>query len=184
MQHLIFKLRNKVRISEHNHIDISPKSRIRQCDISIKGSNNTLIIKDGVNIKGSIIEINGNHCTLIFEEGSVIGERCYFSCREDNTKLSVGKNTMFSRNIKIMTSDGHDIYQNGHRINPAKDIYIGEHVWIADNVTVLKGTSIGDHSVIGMNALVTKDIGDNKLAVGSPAKAIKDNITWDEKLTF
>jgi len=91
---------------------------------------------------------------------------------------------MFSRNIKLMTSDGHDIYHDKRRINPAKSIIIGSHVWLSDSVTVLKGCNIGDGSIIGINSLVTKSIGSNKIAVGTPAVEVKDNIQWDEDLTF
>jgi acetyltransferase-like isoleucine patch superfamily enzyme len=184
MKQLIFKLRNKVTISDNNQIDISNKARVRKCHISIKGKNNTLVIKDGVNIKGSSIEINGDNCSIVFEANSVIGEGCYFSSRERNTKIVIGENSMFSRNIKLMTSDGHDIYHDKRRINPAKSIIIGSHVWLSDSVTVLKGCNIGDGSIIGINSLVTKSIGSNKIAVGTPAVEVKDNIQWDEDLTF
>ncbi|MGR5147503.1 acyltransferase [Photobacterium alginatilyticum] len=184
MNNILFKIRNRVRLSGTNSVSISRGARIRKCDISIKGNNNKLIIKNGVNIKGSKIEINGNNCSIIFEENTVIGENCYFSSREKDTLISIGKNSMFSRNIKLMTSDGHDIFCDEKRINPAKSIIIGEHVWLADSVTVLKGCNIGDGSVVGINSLVTKDIGENKIAAGVPAVEIKDNIHWDEKLTF
>ena len=91
---------------------------------------------------------------------------------------------MFSRNIKIMTSDGHDIIHDSKRINQAKSITIGEHVWLADSVTILKGCSVGNGSVVGINSLVTRNIGSNKVAAGVPAVEIKDNINWDEELTF
>jgi len=184
MKNILLKLRNKVRLSGSNTISISGGTRIRKCDISIKGNNNKLIIKDGVNIKGSTIEINGNNCSIIFDENSVIGENCYFSSREKDTTITIGKNSMFSRNIKIMTSDGHDIFSNNERINPARSITIGEHVWLADSVTVLKGCHIGSGSIIGISSLVTKDIGENKIAAGIPAVEIKDNIHWDKELTF
>lgn len=48
-----------------------------------------------------------------------------------------------------MTSDGHDIVSDNMRINPAKSIKLEDKVWIADNVTILKGVNIGSHSVVG-----------------------------------
>ena len=41
---------------------------------------------------------------------------------------------MFSRNVKIMTSDGHDIFQKDQKINPSMNISIGNHVWLADRL--------------------------------------------------
>ncbi|MBD3750809.1 MAG: hypothetical protein IE931_15140 [Sphingobacteriales bacterium] len=58
-------------------------------------------------------------------------------------------------------------------------MFIGQHVWIADNVTVLKGVSIGKSSVIGINSTVTKNVSDNMIAVGNPAKIVKENINWE-----
>jgi len=91
---------------------------------------------------------------------------------------------MFSRNVKVMTSDGHNIFKLGQRINPAKSIHIGDNVWLADNVTVLKGACIGSNSVIGINSTLTKSVGDNVVAVGSPAKIIQSGIRWQNELTY
>lgn len=52
-------------------------------------------------------------------------------------------------------------------------IYIGDDVWIAQNVTVLKGTTIHDGAVIGAKALVKGDVPQNAICVGVPSKIIK-----------
>ncbi|EEW11823.1 acetyltranferase, putative [Vibrio mimicus VM573] len=83
-----------------------------------------------------------------------------------------------------MTSDGHDILYNGERINLARDITIGAHVWLADNVTILKGVDIGSGSIIGINATVTKSIDQSCIAAGNPARKIKDNISWNTTLSY
>ena len=53
-----------------------------------------------------------------------------------------------------------------------KEVEIGEGSWLGENVCVI-GAKIGKHCVIGANSVVTKDIPDNCLAVGSPARVIK-----------
>ncbi|MBT2914883.1 acyltransferase [Vibrio anguillarum] len=180
----IEKLRNKIRIKPNNHIQVGKNTRIRYCDIHVNGKNNHLIIHDGANLKGVSIELNGENCTLEIGTNCVIGENCFFSCRERNTQLFIGDNCMFSRNVKIMTSDGHDILRDGKRINLAKSIYIGSRVWLADNVTVLKGVSIGNGSIVGINSTVTHSVADNSAAAGNPARVIADSIVWQEELTF
>ncbi|EPH6366701.1 acyltransferase [Vibrio cholerae] len=181
---LLAKLRNKIRIKENNHIDIRENTRVRYCDIHVNGKNNRLIIHQGANLKGVTIELDGENCLLEIGSDCVIGENCFISCRERDTELIIGNACMFSRNIKIMTSDGHDILQDGKRINPAKSIYIGSHVWLADNVTVLKGVTIGSGSVVGINSTVTKSIADNCIAAGNPSRTIKDNINWNTPLSY
>ena len=53
-------------------------------------------------------------------------------------------------------------------------ITIGEDVWIGRGVAVLKGVRIGEHSVIGANSVVTKNIPPMTIAVGAPAKVIEE----------
>ena len=55
----------------------------------------------------------------------------------------------------------------------ASEIRIGNDVWLGANVTILPGVSIGDNVVVGAGAVVTKDIPDNSLAVGVPARVMK-----------
>ena len=54
-----------------------------------------------------------------------------------------------------------------------KPIHIGKNVWIGSNSTILPGVSIGDNAVIGAGSVVTKDIPENMMAVGHPARVIK-----------
>lgn len=52
-------------------------------------------------------------------------------------------------------------------------IEIGKNVWICDNVCILPGVKIGNNCIIGANSVVNKDIPDNCLAAGNPARVIK-----------
>ncbi|MEZ8141250.1 hexapeptide transferase [Enterovibrio norvegicus FF-162] len=180
----LFQIRNKVKIKKNNTVVLGSGVRVRKCNISIKGSGNTLTFEDGANLKGVQLEIDGINCALTIGKNCVIGEGCYLSARESNTSLTIGNDCMFSRNVKVMTSDGHDILSSGARINPAKNINIGNHVWLADGVIVLKGSNIGDGSIIGINAVVTRDVPAHSIAAGNPAKTIKSDVHWDEKLTY
>lgn len=64
----------------------------------------------------------------------------------------------------------------------AKPVKIGNDVWLGGNVCVMPGVTIGNNVVIGAGAVVTKDIPDNSLAVGSPARIIRqlENDTKEE----
>ncbi len=58
-----------------------------------------------------------------------------------------------------------------------KDTYIGKRCFIASNAIIMCGVKIGDEVVIGSGAIVTKDIPSNCIAVGNPARIIKENIS-------
>lgn len=53
-------------------------------------------------------------------------------------------------------------------------ITIGRNVWIASNVQIMPGVTIGDHSVVGSGAIVTKSFPDRSLIAGSPARKLRD----------
>lgn len=175
---LIHRLRNTIRLQKKNHIEIGISLKMSGCTISLKGENNFLRIGNNVKLRDVTIEIIGTNCSIEIADDCMIGHNCYLSAKEDDTHIIVGNDCGFSRNIKVMTSDGHPIFQNQIRINPAKSIYIGNHIWIGDNATILKGVTIGSDSVIGLNSLVTKSIPNNCVAAGNPAKVIKSNIKW------
>ena len=70
---------------------------------------------------------------------------------------------MLSNNIIIRTSDSHPIFNQttGERINHAKDVIIGNNVWIAAHATIMKGVHIGDGSIVGFGSVVTIDVAEN-----------------------
>jgi acetyltransferase-like isoleucine patch superfamily enzyme len=182
---ILFYLRNKVIVDKENSLDVKDGSQIKNCKVKIRGKNNRLKIEKNVILRGVNIEMRGIDCSIVIGENSIIGNNIYISAREKNTKIQIGKNCMLSRNIKIMTSDGHDILEEQKRINRAKDIVLEDHVWLSDNVTLLKGSYIGEGSVVAINSTVTKKFREkNVIIAGNPAKVIKQNIQWEKELTF
>lgn len=172
------RLRNKIRVAAGNSIEVARDARIRHCRISIKGSGNRLVIEAGANLRGVQLEVSGEGCELRIGAETVIGEGCYLSCRETGTRLIIGRDGMLSRNVKLMTSDGHEILANGQRINHARSIVIGDHVWLADGVVVLKGVTIADNTVVGIGSLVTGKVEAGCVAAGNPARIVRQGVTW------
>lgn len=103
----------------------------------------------------------------------------------DDADIYVGDSTMFGPNVTVCTA--------GHPINAElrKKIYqfnlpihIGKNVWIGANAVILPGVSIGDNSVIGAGAVVTKDIPANVVAYGIPCKVQREIGERDDKFYF
>lgn len=92
----------------------------------------------------------------------------------DIREVYIGDNVMIGPNT-LITTVGHPLSPLGRRqhLAVAKPVRIGNDVWIGGNVTVLPGVTIGTNVVIGAGAVVTKDIPDNCVAVGVPARVIK-----------
>ena len=92
----------------------------------------------------------------------------------DVKEVYIGDNVMIGPNTTITTAT-HPITPKGRREHLAqgKEIKIGNDVWLGANVTVLSGVTIGNNVIIGAGAVVTKDIPDNSLAVGVPARIIR-----------
>ena len=88
---------------------------------------------------------------------------------------------MFSNKIQLRTSDSHSILDgNAKRINPGGDIEIGNHVWIGNEVVVLKGSVIPENCIVGARSIVTSSLRatPNSMIAGIPAKVLKTNINW------
>lgn len=133
-------------------------------------SRNRLVIK-----RKSLIErksvVNTWHGDVMLEEGAFIGigsivigpvtfkknsgcsQHCFIS----------GESHKYTNTILNFRKQGFDI----------KEVVIDEDAWIGSNCVILPGIHIGKHSVLGAGSVVTKDIPDYSLAVGNPARVIK-----------
>ncbi|MBM7642950.1 sugar O-acetyltransferase [Streptococcus loxodontisalivarius] len=92
----------------------------------------------------------------------------------DIAPVTIGDYVMIGPNTMI-TTVGHPLTPKGRRQNLgiAEPVKIGNDVWIGGNVTILPGVTIGNNVVVAAGAVVTKDVPDNSLVGGIPAKLIK-----------
>ncbi|KOO50423.1 acyltransferase [Priestia koreensis] len=92
--------------------------------------------------------------------------------------IKIGNNTLIGGNTKIMDNDFHPINPET-RMNTPNDhmkvspIEIGTNVFIGCNCLILKGTKIGDNSVVGAGSVVSGEIPDNCIVAGNPVKIIR-----------
>ncbi len=128
----------------------------------------------------------GDHCvidrdmTIECQESLTIGARTIFGhhCTLASVQsVSIGSDCLIAEMVAIRD---HDHRFDGPLSVPVREqgtaaapVVIGSNVWLAGKVTVLKGVTIGDNAVVGANAVVTKDIPANAVAVGIPARVIR-----------
>lgn len=94
-------------------------------------------------------------------------------------RIDIGDDTMIAANVIIVDSDFHVPWPPENRwINSTtgfdREVVIGSKVWIGMNTVILKGSHIGDNSIIGAGSLVVGDIPANVLAAGNPARVIRE----------
>ena len=102
---------------------------------------------------------------------------CFFYSMKS---IEIGKNVLLGWNINIRDNDGHPLYKNGVLINPEKPICLGNRIWVASYVDIMKGVNLADGIVIATRSLVTKSITyESTVIAGIPAKIIKNDVIWD-----
>ena len=102
-------------------------------------------------------------------KGVFINADCKF---QDQGGIYIGDGALIGHNTVLATLNHGFLPEERHDLIP-KPIHIGKNVWIGSNSTVLAGVTIGDNAVIGAGSVVTKDIPENMIAVGSPARVIR-----------
>ena len=198
-----YNLQNCFRIKKtgNNNRIIAPCALLKQVNIRIKGSHNTVVIGDFAQLKGATIYINGsyNHVSvgpwsylggtdLFIEDDSgsiVVGSRTKFLGKThlaviEGTSITIGEDCLFSSDIQMRTGDSHSVLDlQGRRINASQNIVVGDHVWVGTKAFLSKGARIAPHSIVGACALVTKAFDEPYCSLaGVPARVVKRDVDW------
>jgi acetyltransferase-like isoleucine patch superfamily enzyme len=110
-----------------------------------------------------------------FGKNITIGRNVFINsgCRfQDQAGITIGDGTLIGHNAVLATLN-HGIMPNDRSTLYPAPIIIGKNVWIGASVTITPGVTIGDNAVIAAGAVVTKDVPENAVAGGVPAKVIK-----------
>ena len=89
------------------------------------------------------------------------------------SKITIGDGCMFANSAYISDADWHGIYDRAEPVGKTKPIKFEDNVWIGDSAIICKGVTIGKNSIIGAGAVVTKDVPENCVFAGNPAKLVK-----------
>lgn len=122
----------------------------------------------------------GQDSTVRLGENLTTTNTCVISAVE-GTSVVVGNDVMLASENELRSDDGHAIFdvRSGQRVNQSQDICVGNHVWLAKRAVLLGGASVADGSVIGFGSIVTGDIPNNCVAVGSPARVVRRDVAWE-----
>lgn len=148
---------------------------------------NFLINQTDPNDKERIMELEKRLLTSGLPKGSFLTPPFQVDCA---SQLFLGKNVFANHGLTVM-SLGSITIEDGVMMGPevalltvnhepqnirvvkAAEIHIKKNAWLGARVIVLPGVTIGENAIIGSGAVVTKDIPDNTVAVGNPARVIK-----------
>lgn len=165
-----------------NFLSVEEGAMLTDCQFSIYGNNNRIIIHKDVRLNNIAFWMeDDNNLIEIGCNSSMEGQSQLAVC--ESTSIIIGDDCMFSNQVNFSTTDSHAIEDlEGNRINPAKDIQIGNHVWIGQKTLVLKGSSIADNCIVGAYSLVNKNLTEkNSIYAGHPAHKVKEGINWNRE---
>lgn len=155
-------------------------SRFYPPKFHVYGGGNIVIGKN-VHIGGSssltAFAENKNDILIKIDDGAILGPYCHITAA---CGIYIGKN--LRTGSKILISDNShgnpkeqtllDIHPDKRPIFSKGPICIGDNVWLGDNCAIMGGVKIGNGVIVGANTVVTHDIPDYCIAVGSPARII------------
>ncbi len=119
--------------------------------------------------------------SLMIDRGGevIIGDNVFFNnyCSLNaNERIVIGDGTIFGENVRVY--DHNHCYRNPDV--PIKEqgfssapVSIGKHCWLASNVVILKGVTIGDNCVIGAGCVIHKDVPENTVVVNKQELVFK-----------
>lgn len=194
-------VQTQLRLSGKNIRWQSARSIIRNCSIHIEGNDCEVVLEEDALLADCRIFMSGNgqklrigkscrlrNTTFWLEDGNnrieigdhTTAEGAHLAATEMGGGIFLGSDCMLSYDIDIRNGDSHVILTQDEatRLNYPADVHIGNHVWIGAHATVLKGVTIGENTVVGTGALVTQSLPDHVLAGGTPARILKEGITW------
>lgn len=191
-------------IGYNSSVYIGKNVTLTSGNLSIEvGSNSNVYIGDFTNFEGqnkiiaknnAVVKI-GSKCNL--DNTSIgcwhsitVGNKVNLGTRVTivsslNMPITIDDDCLFSHDIQIRSGDEHTIFdlKEEKAITNKSDryIHIGKHVWCGSSVTVMRNADIGNGCVIGTGSIVNKKLKNNTLAVGRPAKVIREKIVWDHE---
>jgi acetyltransferase-like isoleucine patch superfamily enzyme len=126
---------------------------------------------------GENVGIGGGGCMgpqahVRIGDTSLIADGSFINCA---APVTIGKHVAFGYGTQIWTHSVWSPVEQGFPKQKQEPVTIGDEVWLPAGCQVLPGVTIGSNVVVGMGSLVNKNLPDGCLAVGRPARVIREN---------
>ena len=186
---------------ENNMVSGNPE--MHKSQITFKGINNILYCEGNVKLDNAKFTFNGNNSIIYLSSAMnsqysfnlvIYNDSTFFIGREgnmsspininiqENQNVIIGTGVTISSGVNIRTADIYPIYDNQtkQRINYAKSVFVGDHVWIGHLAYISRGAKIGSGAIIENNSFIPHNgtIPSNSLARGNPAKIERTNVFY------
>ena len=127
-------------------------------------------VGDGVVVRPPVWVDYGRHITI--GAGTFVNYDCVLL---DVAPIRIGAACQLATRVQLLTA-AHPIDPEPRRIGweSAEPITIGDNVWLGGGAIVCPGVTIGDNTVVGAGAVVTRDLPAGVVAVGTPARALRE----------
>jgi acetyltransferase-like isoleucine patch superfamily enzyme len=165
-----FLKNTKIDISGVNNIvTIDVENRLKNCLVHISGSNCQVTIDRHCILANLEIWLEDNKSSIHIGANTTV-EGGHIASTEGQS-ITIGEDCMFSHRIEIRNGDSHAILDKvtKQKINPAKSVTIGNHVWLGADVKILKGSIIADNCIVAAAGIVTGKCDSNAIYGGIPA---------------
>lgn len=84
--------------------------------------------------------------------------------------ITIDDGVMVAANAQLI-SNNHDLYD--HAVLTCKPVHLKRNCWIGAGATILPGVTVGENAVVGAGSIVTRDVEDNTVVAGNPARVVK-----------
>lgn len=162
-------------------IELGKDVRLYDCVIIMRGTAPKLVIGSETRLENVRIVVEDQNSQLqIGPKTTMTG--AVLQAKEGGL-VKLGADCMVGSGVEVNNSDSHSLIDasSGNRLNHARDVTIGDHVWIGAGAWISKGSQIGSHSVIAARSRVVGSLPQGVLAAGSPAIIKREGISWDRK---
>lgn len=160
-----------------DRLEARRKTRIYNQTLESEGEKRTELLKDLLGTTGDNLSMEPN---IRFDYGynTHVGDNFYanFDCTIlDVCKVEFGDNCFLAPGVQIYTAT-HPLHPTARNSGQeyGKPISFGDNVWIGGRAVINPGVKVGDNVVITSGAVVTKDVPDNVVVGGNPARVIKE----------